>query len=152
MRKILCYAIPIILCFAVGMLGSYLQGPALVEWYPYLEKSPLTPPAILFPIVWTILYILIGSSLGTVLVKGDMGLVKLWLTQLLFNFLWSALFFGLRSPLLGLVTILLLDVVVFAYIVSCIGRHHLAMWLFVPYLLWILFATYLNGYVYLCNS
>jgi tryptophan-rich sensory protein len=122
-----------------------------VEWYPYLVKSPLTPPAIAFPIAWTALYILVGASLGAMLVKGYVGLVKLWLMQLLLNFLWSALFFGVRSPLLGLITILLLDIVVFAYIISAAGRRGLAMWLFVPYLLWLLFATYLNGYIYLMN-
>ena len=151
MRKFLCYALPITLCFVVGLLGSFLQSSALVEWYPYLVKSPLTPPAILFPIVWTVLYILIGASLGVMLVRRDVGLVKLWLVQLILNFLWSAMFFGVRSPLLGLITILLLDVVVFAYVVSCIGRRSLAMWLFLPYLIWLLFATYLNGAIYLLN-
>lgn len=152
MRKFLCYAVPIALCFVVGMLGSYLQSSALVEWYPDLVKSPLTPPTIIFPIVWSMLYLMIGASLGSMLVKGDMGLVVMWLIQLILNFLWSALFFGLRSPLLGLITIFLLDIVVFAYVVSCIGRRHAAMWLFVPYLLWLLFATYLNGYIYVFNS
>ena len=151
MRKFLCYAIPIALCFAIGLLGSLLQSSALVEWYPYLVKSPLTPPAIAFPIAWTALYVLVGASLGAMLVKGDVRLVKLWLLQLLLNFLWSALFFGVRSPLLGLITILLLDIVVFAYIISAAGRRGLAMWLFVPYLLWLLFATYLNGYIYVMN-
>ena len=83
MRKFLCYAIPIALCFAIGLLGSLLQSSALVEWYPYLVKSPLTPPAIAFPIAWTALYVLVGASLGAMLVKGDVGLVKLWLLQLL---------------------------------------------------------------------
>ena len=152
MRKFLYYFIPIILCFAVGLLGSYIQGSALEEWYPYLVKSPLTPPAIVFPIAWSILYILIGLSLGVMISRGDMGLVKLWILQLLLNFLWSVLFFGMRSPLLGFITILLLDIVVFAYIISTLGRRNLAMWLFLPYLLWLLFATYLNGYIYLNNN
>ena len=152
MRKFLYYFIPILLCFAVGLLGSYIQGPALKEWYPYLVKSTLTPPSIVFPIAWSILYILIGLSLGTMISRGDMGLVKLWLIQLLLNFLWSALFFGMRSPLLGFITILLLDVVVFAYIIYALGRRSSAMWLFIPYFLWLLFATYLNGYIYMHNN
>jgi tryptophan-rich sensory protein len=151
MKRFSRYLLPTLLCFVVGWIASIFQSDALVEWYPYLVKSPLPPPAILFPIVWTVLYILIGASLGVMLVRRDVGLVKLWLVQLILNFLWSAMFFGVRSPLLGLITILLLDVVVFAYVVSCIGRRSLAMWLFLPYLIWLLFATYLNGAIYLLN-
>jgi tryptophan-rich sensory protein len=152
MRKFLAYAVPIVLTFAVGMLGSYLQGEALTEWYPMLEKSPLTPPPILFPIAWSILYLLIGISLGTMLVKGDISLTKMWLLQLLLNFLWSVCFFALRSPLLGLLVLLALDVAVFAYIVYTAGRRSVAAWLFVPYMLWLIFATYLNGFIYVNNQ
>jgi Fe-Mn family superoxide dismutase len=151
MRKFLAYFIPILLALAVGALGSYIQGNALVEWYPYLIKSPVTPPAILFPIAWGVLYVLMGVSVGTMLVKGDMSVVRLWLLQLLLNFLWSVCFFALRSPLVGLLVILALDVTVCAYIIHTMGRRSVAAWLFVPYLLWLVFATYLNGYIYVNN-
>lgn len=151
MRKFLAYFIPILLTFAVGALGSYLQGEALREWYPYLTKSPLTPPAIVFPIAWSILYLLIGISAGTMLVRGDTSVLRLWLLQLLLNFLWSVCFFALRSPLIGLLVILTLDVSVFAYIVHTANRRPAAAWLFAPYLLWLIFATYLNGYIYISN-
>lgn len=152
MKKFLAYFIPILLAFAVGTLGSYIQGDALVEWYPYLVKSPATPPAIVFPIAWGILYILIGISAGTMLSKGDMSVLRLWLLQLLLNFLWSVCFFALRSPFMGLLVILALDVTVFAYIVYTTGRRSAAAWLFVPYMLWLIFATYLNGYIYINNK
>ena len=152
MRKFLAYFIPILLAFAVGALGSYIQGDALREWYPTLVKSPATPPAIVFPIAWGILYVLIGVSAGTMLAKGDMSVLRLWLLQLLLNFLWSVCFFALRSPLLGLLVILALDVAVFAYIVYASGRNSVAAWLFVPYMLWLVFATYLNGYIYINNQ
>ncbi len=151
MRKFLYYAVPVALCFVVGMLGSYIQGSALVEWYPTLVKSPLSPPPILFPIVWSVLYLLMGLSIGVLIARGDMSVIKLWIVQLIVNFLWSVLFFGLRSPLLGLVAILLLDVLVFTYIIYAAGRSSAAAWLFVPYLLWLLLATYLNGYIYVYN-
>jgi tryptophan-rich sensory protein len=151
MKKFLAYAIPVVLTFAIGMLGGYLQGDALIEWYPMLEKSPATPPAIAFPIAWSVLYLLIGISLGTMLVRGDVSLVKLWLLQLLLNFLWSVCFFALRSPFLGLVVIMALDVTVFAYIVYAAGRRVAAALLFVPYMLWLIFATYLNGWIYINN-
>ena len=152
MKKFLAYFIPILLAFAVGALGSYIQGEALVEWYPYLVKSPATPPAIVFPIAWGLLYILIGVSAGTMLSKGDMSVLRLWLLQLLLNFLWSVCFFALRSPFMGLLVILALDVAVFAYIVYTAGRRSAAAWLFVPYMLWLIFATYLNGYIYINNQ
>ena len=151
MRKFLAYFIPIVLAFAVGALGSYIQGEALREWYPTLVKSPATPPAVVFPIAWSVLYLLIGISAGTMLVKGDMSVLRLWLLQLLLNFLWSVCFFALRSPLMGLLVILALDVAVFAYIVYAANRRAAAAWLFVPYMLWLIFATYLNGYIYINN-
>ena len=151
MRKFFAYFIPILLTFAIGMLGSYIQGEALVEWYPTLEKSPVTPPSILFPIAWSILYLLMAISVGTLLEKGDVSVLRLWLLQLLLNFLWSVCFFAVRSPFLGLLVILALDVSVFAYIVYAAGRRAVAAWLFVPYMLWLIFATYLNGYIYINN-
>lgn len=152
MRKFLAYFLPVVIAIAVGALGSYIQGEALVEWYPYIVKSPATPPAIVFPIAWGVLYILIGISAGTMLVKGDTSVLRLWLLQLLLNFLWSVCFFALRSPFAGLLVILALDVTVFAYIVYTMGRRPAAAWLFVPYMLWLIFATYLNGYIYIHNQ
>jgi tryptophan-rich sensory protein len=92
-----------------------------------------------------------GISLGAMIAKGDMSLVRLWLVQLLVNFLWSVGFFSLRSPLLGLIIILILDVLVFTYTIYAFSSHRVSAWLFVPYLLWLLFATYLTGYIYLHN-
>ncbi len=152
MKKFLAYFIPIVLCLAVGMIGSRIQTSALAEWYPTLVKSPLTPPAIVFPIAWTVLYILMGVSIGILIAKGDMSVVRLWIFQLLVNFLWSVGFFALRSPLAGLITILILDVLVFAYIIYAYSRSRWAAWLFVPYMLWLLFASYLTGYIYLNND
>ena len=152
MRRFLAYFIPIVLAFAIGVLGSYIQGVALEEWYPYLVKSSATPPALVFPIAWGVLYLLMGISIGTMLEKGDLSVVRLWLLQLLLNFLWSVCFFALRSPFLGLLVILALDVSVFAYIIHTAGRRSTASWLFVPYMLWLIFATYLNGYIYINNQ
>lgn len=151
MRKFLAYFIPVLLCFAVGLLSSYVQSSAIEEWYPTLVKSPITPPNMAFPIAWSIIYLFVGLSIGCLLVRGDMSVVRLWILQLVVNFLWSVLFFAMRSPLLGLIDILILDVLVFTYIVYAAGRRKLAAWLFAPYFVWILFATYLNGYVYLHN-
>lgn len=151
LKKILAYTIPVLLCLAIGAIGSYIQAPALKAWYPALDKSALTPPAIVFPIAWTILYVMMGLSIGRLIWLGDMSVVRLWIFQLLVNFLWSVSFFALRSPILGLVTILILDVLVFAYTLSAFSSDKAAGWLVVPYMLWLLFATYLTGYIYLNN-
>lgn len=152
MRKFLAYFVPIVMAFAVGALAHYLQGDALEEWYPYLIKSPITPPSVVFPVAWGVLYLLIGISAGTLLVRGEVEVMRLWLLQLLLNFLWSVCFFALRSPFVGLLVILALDVVVFAYIIYAAARRAIAAWLFVPYMLWLIFATYLNGYIYINNQ
>ena len=152
MRKALSFIVPILLCFAVGVMGSYVQSASMQEWYPTLQRSSLTPPNIVFPVAWTILYLLMGLSLGVLLVRGDMSLVRLWLIQLLVNFLWSVFFFSMRSPLAGLVLILLLDVLVFTYLIYASSRSAVAAWLWAPYMAWLVFATYLNGYIYLNNN
>ena len=152
MKRFLVYTIPTILCLAVGMIGSYIQSPAIEQWYPTLIKSLLTPPAIVFPIAWTVLYIMMGLSLSVLIDRGEISLVRLWLLQLIVNFLWSVAFFALRSPLMGLIVILILDVLVFTYTVYAFGRSSAAGWLFVPYMAWLLFATYLTGYIYLNND
>lgn len=151
MKKFLSYLLPVLLCIAMGWIASLLQTSALIEWYPTLNHSPLSPPAYIFPIAWAILYVLMGLSIGSLISRGDMSLVKLWLFQLLVNFLWSITFFALRSPFAGLITILILDVAVLTYIIYAFARRALAAWLFIPYFLWLLFATYLSGYIYINN-
>ena len=152
MKKSLAFIVPILLAFAAGFIGSYIQSPAIEQWYPTLIKSPLTPPSIVFPIAWSVLYLLMGLSIGVMIARDDMSVVRLWLLQLIVNFLWSVVFFAMRSPLLGLIVILILDVLVFTYTIYAFGRSRAAGWLFIPYLLWLLFATYLTGYIYLHND
>lgn len=78
-------------------------------------------------------------------------LIALFCVQLLFNFAWSVAFFYFRSPLAGLVDILILDALVAAYVVQSRRASKAASALFVPYVLWLLFATYLNTYILVCN-
>ena len=152
MKGIVYYLLPILLCLGVGFAGSLFQARSMIEWYPLLDKSTLTPPGIAFPIAWSVIYICMGISLGRLIHHSrDRVLFWIWGSQLVLNFLWSLFFFTLRYPLLGLVDILLLDVLVFIYTTSAYRRDKAAAWLFVPYFLWLLFATYLNGYIYLYN-
>ncbi len=143
------------LCFAVGGLSGWLQTSSLREWYPLLEKSALTPPGVVFPIVWSLLYLCIGIA-GGLTVTSESSLrrpmLRLWMAQLAFNFAWSLLFFTFRNPLLGLLDLLTLDALVARYLYRTFRHERPAGWLFVPYLLWLLFATYLNGYVLVANG
>lgn len=151
MKKIAYYLVPVVLCLIAGVVAGRLQAESLAEWYPLLNKPALTPPGFVFPIAWGIIYICMGLSLGRVLQYGGRRCVTLWSLQLAVNFLWSVFFFYVRSPLAGLIDIVVLDVLVVAYVLCVRRRVPSAAWLFAPYLLWILFATYLNGYILVGN-
>ncbi len=151
MSKFLNIIIPITLCLIVGFLGSLVQESSIVQWYPLLNKSPLTPPNMAFPVAWTILYVLMGVSIGVLINKGNRSLIALWGVQLLVNFLWSVMFFMLENPLMGLIDIFILDALVFMYIIRSYKISKPAAYLFIPYMVWILFASYLNLYIYIYN-
>lgn len=154
MNRTVSIVLWVFLCFAVGAVAAFLQSPSMEEWYPLLNKSPLTPPAWAFPVAWSILYLLMGISAG--LLWGVRSIYStflylLFVIQLSLNFLWSIFFFTLRSPLLGFVDIILLDMFVVIYIAGCYVVKRSASWLMLPYILWLAFATYLNGYIILYN-
>ena len=138
--------VTVILGAAVGLLS---QGNAAFD---RLTKPALSPPAILFPIVWTILYTLMGISYSRVeLVNRDDGGTKLlyWL-QLGFNLLWSVFFFSLGWRVFALIWLIVLDLLIEAMVLRFYKRDHIAGLLQIPYLIWVLFATYLNiGFVVL---
>ena len=155
-RTAMRWVVPVLLCFLAGAIGSVIQENGLAQWYPTLQKSLLTPPAIVFPIVWSVLYACIGLAAGVVLTgRGGAAmrthLMRVWTIQLLCNFLWSVLFFFLRSPFLGFVDLLLLDLLVYYFILRSWYFRRAAAWLFIPYLGWLLLATYLNGFILLFN-
>lgn len=154
MRKVLNIIIPIVICFIVGFTASYFQSDSISSWYPTLIKPPLTPPNIMFPIAWTIIYLLMGLSIGLVLNtnnKGKKTSIVLFAVQLFFNFTWSIVFFYKQNLLIGFLNIVILDVLVINYIIKSRQINRVSSWLFIPYLLWLLFATYLNGYILFYN-
>lgn len=154
MKAIITIPIGVILSFAVGLTASYLQSESLSQWYPLLNKPSLTPPNIVFPIVWSILYLLMGISAGLVAATPHAhrgAVITIFAVQLLLNFMWCILFFTMRNPLLGLIDIVLLDVMVLVYIIYSYSINHIASYLFIPYLLWLGIATYLNSYILMHN-
>lgn len=153
--RIRSYVLPVLLCLLAGGTAGWLQRDALTEWYPALLKPAGTPPNWLFPVAWGIIYVLTGIAAGRILTapNGPHGrAMTVWGFQLGFNFLWSILFFVARSPLLGMLDIVVLD----ALVMLCIARSYPvrrdAAWLLAPYLAWLLYATYLNGWILAANG
>lgn len=158
MSKSLKIAIAVIICLAVGYGAGMATQSSISTWYPTLIKPFFNPPNWLFAPVWTILYVMMGVSAGLVWSKTEAVpvLVKkaLWVfaIQLILNALWSFLFFGLQNPFLALIEIMLLWLMIFETIKVFKPIDALAGKLLIPYLLWVSFATILNGAVWWLNS
>lgn len=153
-RNVLELLWPMVLGLTVGALSACMQSESIRYWYPHLNKPPLTPPNIVFPVVWTILYIMMGLSMGLILQRKDdrKRLLRiLFLFQLFLNFFWCYLFFVRQNPLNGLVCIVALVWIVILYTIKAWPVRKISSILFWPYLVWLCFATYLNLYIYLYN-
>lgn len=152
MKKWLALAGFIGICLLVGALGGLATAKSVVEWYPTLNKPSWTPPSWVFGPVWTLLYIMMGIAAWLVWRKGDAkGALILFFGQLLFNLAWSVLFFGARSPVLGLVDIAFLWLAVAATIFAFALKSRPAAFLLVPYLAWVSFASALNLAIVMLN-
>lgn len=150
--------ISIIVCQIVGASGSIFTFPNIPTWYATLTKPFFAPPNWVFGPVWTLLFLLLGISFYLIWINSEKKLKKqkntsmiLFGVQYFFNVLWSYLFFGLRSPFLGLVGILLLWALIVLTIINFYKVSKKATYLLVPYLLWVSFATILNLSIMLLN-
>lgn len=121
--------------------------------YNNLIKPTLSPPGIVFPIAWTIIYLLIGISYTLLKEKGEIPeeTKKLYYVQLVFNYLWTFIFFVFRLRLLSVLWIIILDVLVIIMTYQFYKQNKLSGILLIPYVLWLLFATYLNISIYFLN-
>ncbi|WP_418499765.1 TspO/MBR family protein [Flagellimonas sp.] len=155
-KRIVYITISVVVCLLIGFLSSIATQSSVNDWYTTLNKPSFTPPNELFAPVWTALYIMMGISAGMVWSKGYHHIwVKTalyhFVFQLLFNALWSIVFFGLKNPLLGLVVILILLTLIILTIkwFRIISRP--AAYLLVPYMLWVGFAAVLNYRIWALN-
>ena len=139
--------IPVIVGGVIGLLISGSMD------YNTLAKPFLSPPSIVFPIVWTILYILMGISYGILETKKlvDYRVNKAYYLQLIINLLWPILFFVFKWRLFSCIWIILLIIAIIYMIIVFYRKNKLSAYLQIPYLLWTIFATYLNIGVYLLN-
>ncbi len=147
-KLILCIALPL----AVGGLSALFTRGGM-EAFRSLNKPPLSPPGWLFPVAWTILYILMGIASYLVLTSGkpNRAALTVYGIQLAFNFFWSIIFFDFEAYLFSFIWLVILWVLIFVTMILFHGISKPAGYLLLPYLLWVTFAGYLNFYIYLLN-
>ncbi len=156
LKKYKPYIISVVIALLVGALSALVTKGSM-DIYATLRQPPLSPPSWLFPVVWTVLFVLMGIGAGGVYEKGkeNPDTIKRPLTiyavNLGVNFLWSIIFFNLRAFLFSLVWLIFL-VAIIVYMIAEFKK--VCMWcgnLQIPYLIWCLFALYLNIGIYILN-
>ena len=140
---------------AAGGIAAALSG-SMSEIYAVMNKPPLSPPGWVFPVVWTILYLLMGEASYRVLTSGeDMVLIrsalKAYAVQLALNFIWPLVFFGAQMYLLAFFILIALWIAIFITLRRFSAIDETTGNLLLPYLLWVTFAGYLNFGVFLLN-
>ena len=151
-KTLICsLALPLV----VGSLAAFVTSDAM-QTFGNLNQPPLSPPGWLFPVVWTILYLLMGLAFYMVTVSDVEDeqfndAKKVYYGQLAVNFLWSLIFFNLEQYFFAFIWLLVLWVLIFITMIRFYRIRPLAGYLLVPYLLWVTFAGYLNIGVFLLN-
>lgn len=136
----------VILVYVIGLSGGVFTdtGP----WYQSLRKPSFTPPNWVIPVVWNILFLLIGISGGLMYLQVEHGkFFIVYGVNLVLNFLWSLIFFGLRSPGGAFVELVLLWMTIVALIFLALKKSRIAAYFLVPYLVWVSFAGVLNFFI-----
>jgi len=149
------YLIWILAVEAVGVLSGFLSRGGTELYNEMIQKPALSPPAILFPIVWTILYALMGIGAARIAAE-DSGPVRsralnVFITQLILNFFWSLIFFNAQAFGFALIWLLVMWALIIWMIVLFWNVDRTAALLQIPYLLWVTFAAYLNYAVWQLN-
>jgi len=157
MNKYTKIAVVVVTCLAIGYLSGVVTRDAIAEWFVFIEKPIFNPPNWVFQPVWTALYIAMGVAAGLVWDKIDekpsevKNALVFFAIQLGLNALWSLLFFGLRNPLIALIEIVLLWLMIYETFIKFSKINKFAGYLFIPYLLWVSFATVLNASIWWLN-
>lgn len=153
-RDIVKFMILLIICLSAGFFGSLFTAPAIPAWYAALEKPFFTPPDWLFAPVWTFLYLLMSISATLVWRSGHTETryaLGAFSVQLILNALWSWAFFGLRSPIAGLIEILFLWIAILVTLKAFLRISRTAGYLLIPYILWVTLALLLNFFIWRLN-
>lgn len=140
--------------FAAGTIGSLATFSSVGSWYPTLQKPSWTPPSAVFGPVWTTLYVLMGIAAWRAWRRAGEAsgaVLRPYVAQLVLNALWSVLFFGLRNPTLALVDVIALWILLALIQVRFWRIDRLAAALWLPYLIWVSYATALNAAIVRLN-
>ena len=150
------YAVGILLTEAVGLLSGLLSRGGTESFQMTAAQPPLSPPGWVFPVVWTVLYALMGISAVRIWLSPDSAArsrgLNLFVVQLVLNFFWSLIFFNARAYGLAFVWVILLWVTVLAMILEFWKVDRLASLLQIPYLIWLTFAAHLAFGVWVLNG
>jgi len=154
--NILKLVISIVACQCAGLIGSIFTTAAIPTWYANLQKPPFTPPNWLFAPAWVTLYLLMGIAAFIIWRKGlehkeVKSALLIFLAQLVLNALWSVVFFGLETPLYGMVVIVALWIAILLTIVKFFKISLVAGVILLPYILWVSFASVLNVSIWVLN-
>jgi len=146
----------ILICFGTAWTGAQVSpGIASSDWYDQLSKPDWNPPGWLFGPVWTALYTMMAIAAWRIWSKAGFSDAKpeftLFFVQLALNGLWSQLFFGMQNPGLAFLEIIFLLIAIIITTLLFFRRDRIAGWLMVPYILWVAFATVLNGTIWMMN-
>lgn len=152
MNKLSIYTKSILLPVLIGALVGLITSGSMD--YNMIQKPPFAPPGAVFPVVWTILYILMGISYGILKTnnQADEEIDRIYYIQLAINALWSIIFFTLKLRLFAFVWIILLAIAVVIMIDKFYNKNKIAGLLQIPYILWVAFAAYLNFGFYILNK
>ncbi len=147
LKRIIYSLLPLVGGAIVGLITSGYMN------YGDMVKPPLSPPSYIFPIVWTILYILMGISyfIATKDKENDKDLNQIYLLQLFVNLFWPIIFFVLKMYFTAFLWIILLIILVIVMIKELLKNNKISGCLQIPYLIWLLFATYLNIGIFFLN-
>ena len=150
------YAFWIVFAEAVGALAGLLTRDGTKAYASYILKPPLSPPALVFPIAWAILYALMGIGAARVYLASASGVrargLQLFLIQLAFNFLWSVIFFNFQAFGFAFIWLVILWAMILLMTLAFNKTDRLSALLQIPYLIWVLFAGYLNFGVWRLNG
>lgn len=150
-RLTLCITVPLL----IGGISGYATATSITTWYSTLNKPYFNPPNYLFGPVWTTLYILMGISFYLILQSPinefRKKAIAIFCIQLFLNFLWSFLFFKFQLPGLAFIEIILMWVSIITMIIVFMEINKKAALLQLPYLLWVSFASVLNGSIWFLN-
>lgn len=154
--NIIKLVVSVLICQMAGIIGGIFTQSSVQTWYIALRKPAFTPPGWLFGPVWILLYLLMGVALYLIWNTGAQSRARhialiLFFIQLGLNILWSFLFFYLKNPLLGFIEILILLFFIILTAWKFFGLNQLAGVLFIPYILWVSFASLLNYFLWILN-